>query len=395
MTLHIIGAGLAGLSAAIKAVDQGQDVVLHEAAAAPGGRCFSWVDATLGAEIDIGSHILLGANRRSFDFLARIGSLDLMAPCLKPLEMINIESSKKHVLSFRRMLLPLLHALPRLTRTKRRSVFDGLGQSGEAWNYLWRPLCISALNTAPEDASMALFRSLLLKSLMKGPAASTPFLAKKGLSHVFIKPALKAFLAKGGVFSPRSRLQRIDFSKGRIERLSFAKQDLVLHRQDQTILALPWRNAAKLLPDFPLLPSSPIVNVHFKTSGALALFPSNGVFGMIGGVADWAFLRNDVLSVTVSAAQNLDGCSDADIADILWRDCARALHLENGFVSFRVVRSKAATLLHTEQAEALRPSARQGENWALAGDWTKTGLPCTMESAILSGLLAIQTLAQR
>jgi hypothetical protein len=89
--------------------------------------------------------------------------------------------------------------------------------------------------------------------------------------------------------------------------------------------------------------------------------------------------------VTISAAAGLDDKPNDEIAALVWSEIARALRLAGQPAATRVIKEKRATLLHTRETEPLRPGPRQGGNVLLAGDWTATGLPCTIEGAIRSG----------
>jgi uncharacterized protein with NAD-binding domain and iron-sulfur cluster len=100
------------------------------------------------------------------------------------------------------------------------------------------------------------------------------------------------------------------------------------------------------------------------------------------------FRRDDILTAHASAAAGIDELSNEEVAARFWSDVSRALGLTAEPLAVRVVKERRATLLHSPDTEAKRPHRRQGENLLLAGDWTDTGLPCTIEGAIQSGNLA-------
>ena len=117
-----------------------------------------------------------------------------------------------------------------------------------------------------------------------------------------------------------------------------------------------------------------------------------GFLGLLGGTGEWMFVRGDVISVTISGAAKVIDLPGEDIAALVWQDVARALKIETPPAATRVIKEKRATLFHTPEAEALRPSPRFGDNLILAGDWTATGLPCTLEGALTSGVVAASLL---
>ena len=107
---------------------------------------------------------------------------------------------------------------------------------------------------------------------------------------------------------------------------------------------------------------------------------------MLGGVAEWLFLRGAVVSVTVSAADALAVRPADEIGARLWQDVARALTLDGPVPPFRIVKERRATFAQTPSAMHRRPPTETHlANLVLAGDWTATGLPATIESAIRSG----------
>ena len=118
---------------------------------------------------------------------------------------------------------------------------------------------------------------------------------------------------------------------------------------------------------------------------------------MIGGTAHWVFVRDDVVSVTVSGAGALAGQPAADLASLLWSDVTRALGLPVGPVPpVRVVKEKRATFIQTPANQHRRPPpATRWPNLFLAGDWTATGLPATIEGAIRSGFAAAAATGHR
>jgi hypothetical protein len=138
------------------------------------------------------------------------------------------------------------------------------------------------------------------------------------------------------------------------------------------------------------LPASPIVNAHFRLNVPPSKLHSGGFLGLLGGTAQWLFVRDHVVSVTVSAAGALAERSVDELRQTLWADVSNALKLNDLPISSRVIKEKRATIYHSPDVEALRPEARFGENLFLAGDWTATGLPCTLEGAIRSGVIATQ-----
>ena len=190
------------------------------------------------------------------------------------------------------------------------------------------------------------------------------------------------------------RLTGLGYERDGVGSLSFGDGRVVLQPEDAVILALPPEQAAALLSlDLPL-DHQPIVNGHFRfaTDG----LPGGEAFlGLVGGTAEWLFRRDGVISTTTSAAAPLSGQPAETIAALLWRDIVRALDLPAGtpLPPHRIVKEKRATLAQTPAMARARPGAATiWRNLALAGDWTDTGLPCTIEGAVRSGRLAVEAI---
>ncbi|MDR3436075.1 hydroxysqualene dehydroxylase HpnE [Telmatospirillum sp.] len=391
MTLHVVGAGLAGLSCALGAVDAGLDVVLHESAGQAGGRCRSWHEPSIGETIDNGTHMVLGGNRALFAYLRRIGAADRLTPAPIAFPMVDLKTNE-------RWTATPLHLFPSLVAStwqiQHEADTDIARLLGASRNYrrFWEPIALAVMNTPAEDASAHVFRRVLARTLWRGLAASRPYVVRHSLSDTFVTPALSSLAATGADLRFTHPLRRLVVSGQRVRELAFDDQTIQLGQNDQVVLALPWAVAAGLLPDLPKLPASPIVNAHFRLSVPPSKLPAGGFVGLLGGTAQWLFVRGNILSVTVSAAGDLAERSVEELRQILWNDVSKALELKDLPVASRIIKEKRATIYHTPAVEAVRPGVRAGDNLFLAGDWTATGLPCTLEGAIHSGVVAARTL---
>ena len=160
---------------------------------------------------------------------------------------------------------------------------------------------------------------------------------------------------------------------------------------ETAVLAVPPWAAADLVADV----TSPnefqaILNVHFRIDVAREL---PGFIGIVGGTAEWVFVKRGHVSVTISAANHLVDLDAEAIATSVWPDVRTALRLEGRMPPWRVVKERRATFAATAAQEKLRPGPRTDlVNLVLAGDWTATGLPATIEGAIRSGRAAAEVL---
>ena len=407
---HIVGAGLAGLSCAIKLAQAGRRVALYEAARMAGGRCRSYHDSTLDLTIDNGNHLLLSGNAAARDYTARIGADDaLLGPEQCVFDFVDVRDGERWRLrpnasrlpwwifaSSRRVpgTRPADYLGPaRLLRAKEgATIGETMDCSGPLYERLWGPVLLSALNTEPREASATLAGAVLRETLAAGGAACRPMVAKDGLGPAFIDPALKKLRELGVDVRFGARLRGIDFAGDRAVRLNFGEETVALGEADSLVLAVPSWSAAELIPDL-VAPDEfrAILNAHFKIP------PPEGqpaLLGMVGSLSEWLFAFHDRLSVTISGADRLMEEPAEDLARRIWNEVAVVAGLRPELPRWRIVKEKRATFAATPSQQARRPGARtQWRNLLLAGDWTATGLPATIEGSIRSGYRAADLLS--
>lgn len=386
-TLHVVGAGMAGLACAVAAARGGWRVALHEAAPQAGGRCRSFRCERLGRVIDNGTHLMLGANRHALTFATAIGGHETLEAVAPLFPFLDLTSGRQWTLSPGRLtsgICETVSAMGLPWAPAGQSVADRLGRK-RSFAALWQPLCEAMLNTQAEDASAKLFGCVLRELLMGGKTAMRPFIARGGLSAAFAAPAIATLASYGAQMNFRHRLMGLSDTA-----LQFDNGTIELGPHDRTVLALPPWAVAGLLPWLPHMPTRAIVNAHYRLDHDAALPGGQRFLGLTGGVAQWLFLRDDVASVTVSAADRLLDMSADDLAQALWRDIAPPLKADpNRLPPYRVIKERRATLAHTPEVVGSRPgpATKMPFLW-LAGDWMASPWPCTIEAAIASGLTA-------
>ncbi len=399
--VHVIGAGLAGLSAALALTGRGRAVTVYEAGPAAGGRCRSYFDRELGLTIDNGNHLLLSGNRATMRYLGVFGGRAALARPDEPMfPFVDLTNGERWTVRPNRGRLPWwvfararrvpnsrpmdYLALLRILRMRGdTTVYDAL-RKHKLYRALIAPLTVAALNTQPESALTRLLAAVLRETLLQGGDACLPMFPRNGLSTALIDPAVAMATARGAVFHFGRRIAMLRIAGARVAGLAGPDGPLAFDPEDAVVLAVPAWVAAELVPGL-MVPTvfGPIVNVHFRLDADPG--PA-GFIGLIGGTAEWVFVKQGHVSTTTSAANRLVEMEANRIAASVWPDVRTALGLNGRMPPCRVVKERRATVAATVAQERRRPGPRtELGNLVLAGDWTATGLPGTIEGAIRSG----------
>jgi squalene-associated FAD-dependent desaturase len=402
--VHVVGAGLAGLAAAVRLAGGARDVVVYESARQAGGRCRSYFDTSLDMVIDNGNHLLLSGNTGALDFLRTIGGLDALTqaseadfafvdlatmerwrlrPNSGPLPWWILAKDRRVPATRGRDYLALLALLAPGADRRIDAVLDC---KSALYVRLWRPFLLAVLNTEPAEGSSRLAGAVIRETLARGGGACRPIVAH-GLSAAFIEPAVAHLAKRGADVRLDHRLRKIDFVEGRAAALDFGDARVGIGVGDAVILAVPAPVAQDLMPGL-IAPQSfrAIVNAHFRITPPAG---QPAILGVVNGTVEWLFAFKDRLSVTVSGADRLLDVGREELAARLWAEVAAASRLDCPLPPWQIIKEKRATFAATPEENARRPGPETAvANLVLAGDWTATGLPATIEGAIRSGARA-------
>jgi squalene-associated FAD-dependent desaturase len=400
--VHVVGAGLAGLAAAVRLCERRKSVFLHEAAGQAGGRCRSYHDPVLDMMIDNGNHLLLSANHAALAYLAAIGaSAKLIGPAQAEFAFVDIADGERWTLRINDGRLPwwifdknrrvpdttagdYLSIARLLWASREKTICETVNCAGPLYDRLARPLWLAALNTDPKEASARLAGAVTRETLARGGKACRPLIAADGLGHAFVEPALSFLRERQVKVEFGHRLRALDFRQGKLAALDFGDERVAIGDGDGVILAVPPAVAADLIPDL----RTPrefraIVNAHFRIDPPATLAP---IIGVVNGIIEWLFAFSHRLSVTISCADRLLDVPRETLAQKIWHEVATVAGLPKAMPPWQIVRERRATFAATPAENAKRPGATTAwSNLVLAGDWTNTGLPATIEGAIRSG----------
>jgi squalene-associated FAD-dependent desaturase len=401
-SIHIIGAGLAGLAAAVALSKRGRRVIVHEATSFAGGRCRSYHDAALDMTIDNGNHLLLSGNHAALGFLRDIGAAHrLPMPPQAAFDFIDLKTRERWTLrmnagrvpwwildSGRRvpgtLALDYLKLAPLLFPPAGKPIGEVIDCGGTLYARLVEPLLLAALNIAPPLGSAKLAGAVIRETLAAGGAACRPLIAREGLGTTLIEPALACLTQQGGELRLGHQLHALQFSDDAVTALDFGADSIGLDQDDTVILAVPPYAATALVPGLKA-PTEfrAIVNAHFRIDPPAGLPP---ILGVINATTEWIFAFEGRLSVTISAGDRLIDMPRENLARMIWDEVKAATGLSAALPPWQIVRERRATFAATPAQDARRPGpVTRWRNLVLAGDWTATGLPATIEGAIRSG----------
>jgi squalene-associated FAD-dependent desaturase len=401
---HIIGAGISGLSAAVRLANANYTVHVHEATQQAGGRCRSYFDAATNLTIDNGNHLLLSGNRHALAYARSIGTeAGLVGPKRAQFPFVDIATGQRWQLDLGEGRLPLwvfdearrvpdtglldyLALMPLIWAGTDKLVGKAIPCEGTLYQRLVQPLLLAALNVDPPEGSAGLAGAIVRETLLAGGQACRPLIARDGLSAVLVEPAIKLLQDKGASIQFGHELREFAMSGDKVGELKFGTDTIAIGAGDVVVLAVPPRPAASLLPGLKT-PSKfrAIVNAHFRFDPPRDAPP---IVGVVGGLVEWLFAFPQRLSITISNGDRLVDMPREELAQAIWRDVCKAAGLpgEPALPPWQIVRERRATFEATPEQNALRPGPVTAyKNLFLAGDWTDTGLPATIEGSVRSG----------
>ncbi len=442
----VIGAGFAGLSAAVALAQHGVRVTVLEGKPALGGRAYSFTDPDTGDFVDNGQHVLMGCYGETLDFLKQIGTHDQLefhedleiemlagpgqSATLKtarlpgPLHMTAALLGYRHLSIAERMSvirggLRLL-AMRRfgggeLSRMTVAQLMDRLGQSEHARKCFWYPLSIATLNDEPEVSSAQLLAEVLKRAFFSRRRDSAFVYSRVGLSELYCTGAKQLIERAGGSVVSHSIVGMLELgARGRVA--SVRLRDGRRIEASDFISAVPAPQLLRLLPEnavadpffsrFTGLSSSPIICVHVWLDREVTASP---FIGFIGTTTQWLFNKRQIfaqrgeahpgyLSFVISGARKLVDRSNQELLDIVVNDLHAMIPASRAakVVKSLVLKEKNATMAPDLRSHQLRPTEKTPiANLFLAGDWIQTGLPATIESAVISGRAAATAVLAR
>ena len=421
----IIGGGLAGLSAAVELSSDGFRVTLIEQRRFLGGRAYSFYDKNTGLELDNGQHILMGCYENTFRFLEKIGVTDKLyfqknlcvdfldttgnacrLNCLPLPAPFNILSGilrfKAISLSERIRMLNMAKGV--MFGNTTNSSHDltitewlkTLGQGEKARETLWDIITLATMNEHPDKSSAAIFRNVMKKAFFSHRRNSGIVLPVVPLSRLFAEAAETYIIKNGGSIEKGSTVSELLANNNSVSGVKL--KDGRVFRGDYYISAVPYYSTL-LGTEFNSVPAellkpSPIISIHLlfnkplmeHTFAALLNSPIQWVFNKEKIFRDTAY--RGLLSIVISGAHEYIDVPSEKLVEMALRELKKVFPdaSSDKLLSCKVIKERHATFSPLPGIDKHRPSQKTPiKNLFLAGDWTDTGLPATIEGAVLSG----------
>ncbi len=437
LPLLIIGGGFAGLAAAVDLAEAGKRALLLERRAFLGGRAYSFTDKTTGDTIDNGQHLMMGCYHHALGFLEKIGATGKLKFQASPkVDFLQERQDGVRRASFKCPPMPApLHLLAGLARLATigwsdrlkalrvglelrrlngnrsglagitvREWLDRLGQTRRMQSRFWDLVALATLNESPERASADMFAHVLDQAFMHTRCDSSMVISRVGLSDLYTNDARAFIEARGGEVRLNADVAQIEFENDRALGVRMRNGELIV--AEMVISAVPYFALRKMLPsrviescegfsNLAQFRSAPIVSINLWYDEPVTDLE---FAGLLDSEIEWVFNKNAIageqgrkrqhLALVISAAHRAAQKTKAELIAMAVDEMRRffpAARNQRPAHAY-VIREHDATISHTPDTAALRPSQRtRFENFFLAGDWTDTGLPATIEGAVWSG----------
>ena len=442
----IIGGGFAGLSAGVALAERGLRVALVEGKPALGGRAYSFVDSETGDLVDNGQHVLMGCYHETLDFLGKIGTRDQLivhrnleiemldgphrratlrtAALPGPLHMsaalvrythLSVRERLKAIAGGARLMFMRRFDRAQLARMTVADLMQALGQGEQARRCFWYPVAIATLNEDPELASAELFAEVLKRAFFSRRIDSAFVYSRLGLSELYCDAARGFIERRGGIIACRAIAEALEVGDGGVVS-AVRLRDGDRLRAANFIAAVPPQQLLRLMPEGAItdpyfsrmesLRSSPIICAHVWLDRQVT---DAAFVGFIGTTTQWLFNKRRIfehhgerhpgyLSFVISGARGLADKSSDELLAIIMSDLRAMIPAarDASVVKAIVLKEKHATMAPDPESARNRPTtATPMRNLFLAGDWVKTDLPATIESAVISGRAAADAVSAR
>lgn len=441
MNIAVVGGGLSGLAAGCELADRGHRVTVYEKRPWAGGKTYSFASGRTGEAVDNGQHIFMNCTTEYVGFLRRLGTLGLTRRQRRLRVQVFDADGRRAVLAASGLPAPLHMGLSfaryrhvplserlRIGRTMlaayrmRQSEAESLnvmsfaewlrarGETDRAIREFWDFMLIPTLNCRSEDASAEAALFVLREGFLKSSTSAAIGIPAAGLSVLHVDPAVRYIRSRGGEVRTGAGVRELETDGERAVAVALDSgerepcEGAVVAVDPHAVAALVGEGWAEREPfrSIAAMRSSPIVNLHFWLDRPVAPF---SFAAFVGSELQWVFNRSRLgrepgpgehLVVSLSAAVEYMPLTKLQLRERFLPQLQRALPAVAGaeLLDFVVIKEPAATFIPSPGLRRPGPET-QIANLVLAGAYTATGWPATMESAVRGGLAAARELHGR
>lgn len=428
----VIGGGFAGLAASAELVSSGNSVTLVEQRRYLGGRAYSFHDRNIDIELDNGQHLLMGCYENTFRFLNTIGTTDRLY--IQDNLHVDFLETNGHAYKFDCLPLPPpFHAASgilrfnalklseriRMLNVVREMLFDTadpekdcavsewferLGQGKESRDRFWNVLTYAAMNEGPDAASASLFKAVLKKAFFKSRRGSRLIFPAVPLSRLYVDDAEDYIRRQGGVIEKGCLVTEILIENDAVSGIRL--RDGRVLTGDDYIAAVPYYSLQRLLSEEIMekhrscfrrirdLAPSPILSIHLLFDRSITDYP---FAAFIDSPIQWFFNKEKIyrdnayrglFSLVISGAHLHVEWDKERLLEMALTEIGKVFPESSSakLLYGKIIRERFATFSPRPGIQRHRPDQKTPvKNLFLAGDWTDTGLPATIESAVTSG----------
>lgn len=439
----VLGGGFAGLAAAVDLAERGRKVLLLERRAFLGGRAYSFTDKTTGDTVDNGQHLMMGCYHHTLNFLSKLGTTHKLKFQQNP--QVDFLSDTEGAASFKCPSWPApLHLLAglfklqsigwqdriqalrvglalrnlngdqeRLANMTVRQWLNELGQTKRMQSRFWDLVALATLNETPDRVSADMFARVLDQAFMHTRQDSTMVISNVGLSDLYTDDARRFIEDRGGEVRLNADVVKIDLEAGQPYSVELRNGERI--EADTVISAVPYFALRRMisadvlersesLRHLPAFKSAPIVSINLWYAQPVT---DVEFMGLLDSRIEWVFNKNAIggngpsghqhLALVISGAHEAARLPKEELIDLAIAEMRRFFPLARRQqpVHAFVVREQDATVSHTVGTARIRPAHQtEFQGFFLAGDWTDTGLPATIESAVQSGQACAKLVGQ-
>ena len=435
ISVTIIGGGLSGISAAINLIQKGFKITLIEKRPYLGGRTFSFADSNTNDQVDNGQHLFMGCFKNFIKLLKSLSVYDKvytqkslkteilskgkigilkslpylgkfhMSPSLLRYPHVNFKDKIRIIYGMIKADLINLNDnnAIKLDKITFRKWLENNYQNENTIKNIWNLIILPTLNDDISNVSAYMGLMVIKNSILAKPKEASLGYSKSGLSQLLDMPTQDFINQRSGKILLNQNVKSLNFNNDKLENIKLSK-DIVI-KSDFYIFAIPFNELTNLLTKNILIQKdlnkisnlsfSPIIAIHLWFD---KIIMNQEFLALLESPIQWVFNRNKIeekpnsqkqhLCISISGASDLINLSKNELIKLSLKEINKYFPNANSskLIHSIVIKQPNATIRHLPNSYEYRPESKTSiKNLFLAGDWTKTGWPSTMEGAVKSG----------